>query len=97
MSRFARWRDQSHFMNENPARWVPEAMISLSEGSTTTEKPVYVSDADAECLERDELIYSTHKLAWAAAYHLAITAIWHDWGIGEDGIQELIPERSSGR
>jgi hypothetical protein len=97
MSRFARWRDQSHLMNENPERWVPEAVISLYEGTTITEKPLYVSDVDAERLKRDELIYSTHALARAAAYHLAITAIWHDWGIGEDRLQELIPQSLSGR
>jgi hypothetical protein len=52
MSRFARWRDQSHLMNENPERWVPEAVISLYKDATITEKPLYVSDIDAERLER---------------------------------------------
>jgi len=86
-----RWRDKSFRMSTDPERWVPEAIIEMIEGGTTRTQPVYLSEDDSERIKRGELVYSTKLEAKAATQDMVRKAVWNEWRIPGEGIQEYDP------
>ncbi len=88
MERYVKWRDKSFQTSREPERWVPEAIVDVIEGSKVYSQQILLSYENSEKVKRDEIVYSTHAQAKAAAYEMGKRHVWNEWTIPEEKIQE---------